>query len=488
MGIYALNFRERMDTMGNLLCYPSVPLVSPYMSRFYRAQDMPSGNNIIVAIATYGGYNQEDSIMFNRAALDRGLFRSFFYRTYKDEEKKNQASGEEERFCKPDPALTKQLKMANYEKLAEDGIVPENTYVSQEDVLIGKVAPIRLRAPDGAALAGVTHATLQAMSGAAAAAAVEAAGGKRYKDVSKLLRNNETGFVDKIYRGRNGEGYTFVKIRVRSERVPTVGDKFSSRHGQKGTVGMILEPWDMPQTKDGMIPDIIINPHCIPSRMTIAQLMETILGKACCGLGFHGDGTPFNEVTVEKISTILRDELKMEPYGNELLYCGTTGKQMRTNIFMGPCYYQRLKHMVDDKIHSRASGPLVMLTRQPAEGRARDGGLRFGEMERDCMIAHGASEFLKERMLEASDNFQSFTCRGCGLLGIVNPGRGVFQCTACSSTAGFSQVRIPYAYKLFLQELESMNISSRLITESRLRENVELTRQFEDVKTREDRE
>jgi len=488
MGIYALNFRERMDTMGNLLCYPSVPLVSPFMSRFYRAQDMPSGNNIIVAIATYGGYNQEDSIMFNRAALDRGLFRSFFYRTYKDEEKKNQASGEEERFCKPDPALTKQLKMANYEKLAEDGIVPENTYVSQEDVLIGKVAPIRLRAPDGAALAGVTHATLQAMSGAAAAAAVEAAGGKRYKDVSKLLRNNETGFVDKIYRGRNGEGYTFVKIRVRSERVPTVGDKFSSRHGQKGTVGMILEPWDMPQTKDGMIPDIIINPHCIPSRMTIAQLMETILGKACCGLGFHGDGTPFNEVTVEKISTILRDELKMEPYGNEVLYCGTTGKQMRTNIFMGPCYYQRLKHMVDDKIHSRASGPLVMLTRQPAEGRARDGGLRFGEMERDCMIAHGASEFLKERMLEASDNFQSFTCRGCGLLGIVNPARGVFQCSACPSTAGFSQVRIPYAYKLFLQELESMNISSRLITESRLRENVELTREFEDIKDREDRE
>jgi DNA-directed RNA polymerase II subunit RPB2 len=485
MGIYALNFRDRLDTMGNLLCYPSVPLVSPYMSRFYRAQDMPSGNNIIVAIATYGGYNQEDSIMFNRAALDRGLFRSFFYRTYKDEEKKNQASGEEERFCKPDPTLTKQLKLANYEKLAEDGIVPENTYVSQEDVLIGKVAPIRLRAPDGAALAGVTHATLQAMSGAAAAAAVEAAGGKRYKDVSKMLRNNETGFVDKIYRGRNGEGYTFVKIRVRSERTPTIGDKFSSRHGQKGTVGMILDPWDMPQTKNGIVPDIIINPHCIPSRMTIAQLMETLMGKVGCSLGFLGDGTPFNDVTVEGLSTILRDNLKMEPYGNEVLYCGTTGKQMRTNIFMGPCYYQRLKHMVDDKIHSRASGPLVMLTRQPAEGRARDGGLRFGEMERDCMIAHGASEFLKERMLEASDNFQSFICRGCGLLGIVNPTRGVYNCTACSSTTGFSQVRIPYAYKLFLQELESMNISSRIITESRLREHVQLKREFEDFPEKE---
>ena len=486
MGIYALNFRERMDTMANLLCYPAVPLVSPYMSRFYRAQDMPSGNNIIVAIATYGGYNQEDSIMFNRAALDRGLFRSFFYRTYKDEEKKNQASGEEERFCKPEALLTKQLKMANYEKLAEDGIVPENTFVSSDDVLIGKIAPIRLRAPDGAALAGVTHATLQAMSGAAAAAAVEAAGGKRYKDVSKMLRNNETGFVDKIYKGRNGEGYTHVKIRVRSERVPTIGDKFSSRHGQKGTVGMILEPWDMPQTKDGIIPDIIINPHCIPSRMTIAQLMETLLGKVGCNLGFLGDGTPFNEVTVEKLSAILRDQLKMEPYGNEVLYCGTTGKQMRTNIFMGPCYYQRLKHMVDDKIHSRASGPLVMLTRQPAEGRARDGGLRFGEMERDCMIAHGASEFLKERMLEASDNFQAFVCRGCGLAGIVNPGRGVYQCSACPSTTGFSQIRIPYAYKLFLQELEFMNISSRLITDSRLREHVELKREFEDINNEKD--
>jgi DNA-directed RNA polymerase II subunit RPB2 len=319
------------------------------------------------------------------------------------------------------------------------------------------------------------------MSGSAAAAAVEAAGGKRYKDVSKMLRNNETGFVDKIYKGRNGEGYTHVKIRVRSERVPTIGDKFSSRHGQKGTVGMILEPWDMPQTKDGIIPDIIINPHCIPSRMTIAQLMETLLGKVGCNLGFLGDGTPFNEVTVEKLSAILRDQLKMEPYGNEVLYCGTTGKQMRTNIFMGPCYYQRLKHMVDDKIHSRASGPLVMLTRQPAEGRARDGGLRFGEMERDCMIAHGASEFLKERMLEASDNFQAFVCRGCGLTGIVNPGRGVYQCSACPSTTGFSQIRIPYAYKLFLQELEFMNISSRLITDSRLREHVELKREFDDI-------
>jgi DNA-directed RNA polymerase beta subunit len=470
LGVYALNHRERLDTMANLLWYSSVPLASPYMSRFYRAQSMPSGFNIVVAIMTYGGYNQEDSIMINRASLDRGLFRSEFYRTYKDEEKKNQASGEEERFCRPNPLTTRHMKLAHYDKLGPDGIVPENTYLNQEDVLIGKVAPIRLRGADGAAMAGINHAALQAMSSVAAAQAVEAAGGKRYRDVSKLMRANEAGYVDRIYRGRNGEGYSFVKIRVREERVPVIGDKFSSRHGQKGTCGLILEPEDMPQTASGIVPDIIINPHCIPSRMTIAQLMETLLGRLGCELGFLGDATPFNTaMTAAGLAEILQNQCGLEPYSNEVLYCGYTGKQMPTNIFMGPCFYQRLKHMVNDKIHSRSTGPLVMLTRQPAEGRARDGGLRFGEMERDVMIAHGATAFLKERMMEASDNFEVHVCKGCGLIGVANKERNIWNCTGCGNTTEFSQVRIPYAYKLFLQELESMNISSRILPETRLR-------------------
>jgi DNA-directed RNA polymerase beta subunit/intein/homing endonuclease len=469
MGVYALNFTERLDTMSNLLCYTARPLVSPYMSKYYRAQDMPSGYNIIVAIMTYGGYNQEDSVMINRAALDRGLFRSIFYRTYKDEEKKNQASGEEERFCKPDVSLTKHMKLANYEKLAADGIVPENVFVDNDDILIGKVVPIRLRAVEGAMAAGVSHSSLASMSAAAAAAAVEAVGGKRYRDSSKLLRNNETGYVDKIYRGRNGEGFSFVKIRVRSERVPTIGDKFCSRHGQKGTCGLILEPEDMPQTSSGIVPDIIINPHCIPSRMTIAHLMETLMGRIGCEIGAVGDGSPFTDVSVDGLARTLRDDLGLEPYTNEVMYCGTTGKQMKTSIFMGPIFYQRLKHMVDDKIHSRASGPLVMLTRQPAEGRARDGGLRFGEMERDCIVAHGASEFLKEIMMEKADNFQCFICKSCGLLGQVNPKAGIFKCTSCEGVTDFAQIRVPYAYKLFLQELESMSICSRILPESRLR-------------------
>ena len=445
MGMYSLNFRERFDAMAHMLCYPQMPLVSPFMSKFYGTQKMPCGQNITVAILTYTGYNQEDSIMINRSFLDRGGFRSIFYRTYKDEEKKNQSSGEEERFHKPDSGVTRQMKNANYEKLGEDGFVPENQYVDNDDILIGKVVPLRV--PTGMVLP---------------------AGTKKYRDVSRTMRNNEIGWVDRIFRNRNGEGYSFAKVRVRQDRVPEIGDKFSSRHGQKGTCGMILKAEDMPQTASGIVPDIIINPHCIPSRMTIAQLMETLLGKVGCEVGALGDGTPFNATTVDGLAGLLRDGLGLEPHGNEILYNGYTGRQMETNIFVGPVFYQRLRHCSADKLHSRASGPLVMLTRQPAEGRAREGGLRFGEMERDCVIAHGMSEFTKERLMECSDAFRCFACRDCGLLAVVNPVEGIWNCRSCGNTTNFSPVEIPYAYKLLMQELESMCISSRIVTKHKL--------------------
>ena len=445
MGMYSLNFRERFDAMAHMLCYPQMPLVSPFMSKFYGTQKMPCGQNITVAIMTYTGYNQEDSIMINRAFLQRGGFRSIFYRTYKDEEKKNQSSGEEERFYKPDQDVTRQMKNANYEKLGQDGFVPENQYVDNDDILIGKVVPLRI--PTGM---------------------VAPAGTKKYRDVSRTMRNNEIGWVDRIFRNRNGEGYSFAKVRVRQDRVPEIGDKFSSRHGQKGTCGMILSPEDMPQTAGGIVPDIIINPHCIPSRMTIAQLMETLLGKVGCEVGALGDGTPFNATTVDGLAGLLRDGLGLEPYGNEILYNGFTGRQMETNIFVGPVFYQRLRHCSADKLHSRASGPLVMLTRQPAEGRAREGGLRFGEMERDCVIAHGMSEFTKERLMECSDAFRCFACRDCGLIAVVNPVDGIWNCRGCGNTTNFSPVEIPYAYKLLMQELEAMCISSRIVTKNKL--------------------
>jgi DNA-directed RNA polymerase II subunit RPB2 len=448
MSVYALNFRERFDAMAHVLSYPEIPMVSPFMSKFYGAQSLPAGQNIVVAIMTYTGYNQEDSNMINRASLQRGRFRSIFYRTYKDEERKNQSSGEEEKFCKPDQIETKHMKNANYEKLSEDGIVAKDTYVTPDDILIGKVVPLRVQT-----------------------GAVLPVGAKKQRDVSKMPRNNESGYVDKIYKNRNGEGYSFVKIRMRQDRVPEIGDKFSSRHGQKGTMGMILNPEDMPQTASGIVPDIIINPHCIPSRMTIAQLMETLLSKIGCMAGCLGDGTPFNETTVEGLSTILRDKYGMEPYGNEIMYNGYTGRMMETSIFVGPCYYQRLRHCSADKMHSRASGPLVMLTRQPAEGRARDGGLRFGEMERDCVVAHGMAEFTKERLMECSDTFSCYSCNDCGLLAIANPEQNIWACRGCGNTTNFSHINIPYASKLLLQELETMNIGSRLITQQKLLTN-----------------
>ncbi len=790
MGIYALNYRERFDTMAHVLSYVDKPFVSPFMSKFYGAQSLPSGQNIIVAIMTYSGYNQEDSNMINRASLERGRFRSIFYRTYKDEERKNQSSGEEERFCKPEPEQTKQLKNANYGKLGADGFIPENVYADSDDILIGKVVPLRVGTGQ-----------------------VVPAGSKKFRDVSRTMRNNEVGYVDKIYKSRNGEGYSFAKIRMRQDRIPEIGDKFcltadhdvltetrgwvpiadvtladrgaqlnrmtgameyvqpletlvfdqdgdlyevesqgvslrttlnhrmwvqprdkpnyelleakeiigkrvryqcdgpvdrpditlmigdailadeqldawlviagiwmaegwtsirpqdhicrlefaankervknaleqacntlawkynyvessqkfyinnraatemmaplnvgainkrvpnwalacsarqarifvesmclgdghetatslhystssiglrddmqilcqhagwtsyyakryeaghttvmadgriitsnadswdigirrtrlrptmnhghankqngqteqiipytgkvyclrvptevflvrrhgrivwtgnSSRHGQKGTMGMVLNPEDMPQTAAGVIPDMIINPHCIPSRMTIAQLMETLLGKMCCKAGALGDGTPFNGASVEQISRIMRDEYGLEPHGNEILYNGYTGRMMETSIFIGPVYYQRLRHCSADKIHSRASGPLVMLTRQPAEGRAREGGLRFGEMERDCVAAHGVAEFTKERLMECSDAFPCHVCRDCGLLAISNPGKGIWNCKACGNTTNFSAVQIPYASKLLFQELETMSISPRILTQGKM--------------------
>ena len=794
MGLYALNFRDRFDAMSHVLCYPEVPHVSPYMSRFYGAQNLPAGQNVIVAIMTYTGYNQEDSNMMNRAALERGRYRSIFYRTYKDEERKNQSSGEEEKFCRPLPEETKHMKNANYAKLEEDGFIKENTFVTPDDILIGKVVPLRV--PTGMMLP---------------------VGSKKCRDVSKTPKNNESGFVDRVYKNRNGEGYSFAKIRIRQDRVPEIGDKFcltsdhevmtrnrgwvpisevsmddnvaqlntstgymeyvkpletlvfdhdgdlyevesqgvslrttlnhrmwvqqrdkssytlakaediigkrvryqsdgpinredyelsingevfseekmdalimicgiwmaegwiyisdqdhiarlefaankrrvqealidacetigfkynlvdsslkfyinhsglahhlfpynvgainkhtpdwvfelsarqarlfikamclgdghetttslhystssirlrdnlqilcqhagftsyyakrydightsemsdgrkitstainwdigirrtrlrptinhshtheqhgqtemlapytgkvycirvpsevflvrrhgrivwtgnSSRHGQKGTMGMILNPEDMPQTAGGLVPDIIINPHCIPSRMTIAQLMETLLSKIGCAAGAMGDGTPFGEASVENMARLLRDVYGMEPHGNEILYNGYTGRMMETSIFIGPCYYQRLRHCSADKIHSRASGPLVMLTRQPAEGRARDGGLRFGEMGRDCVVAHGVSKFQRERFMTCSDGFGCWVCRQCGLIAIANEKDSIWACRGCENTTDFAHVEIPYASKLFLQELETMCVASRLLTTQKMMRTV----------------
>jgi DNA-directed RNA polymerase II subunit RPB2 len=285
----------------------------------------------------------------------------------------------------------------------------------------------------------------------------------KYEDQSRSYKTNEEIYVDKNYMERNGDGYNFCKVRIRAFRRPVIGDKFSSRHGQKGTIGNIIPECDMPFTAAGVKPDIIINPHAIPSRMTIAQLKETLLGKVLVELGLFGDGTSFGELGIETI----RDELLnvgYECHGNELMYNGLTGEQIETSVFLGPVFYQRLKHMVADKQHSRSIGPMVNLTRQPAEGRSRDGGLRFGEMERDCMASHGASRFTKGRLYDASDKYQVHVCRKCGMVAAYNDVMKIHMCNTCENRVDFAYVEIPYACKLLFQELQSMNIAPRIMT------------------------
>mgnify|MGYP006082183855 CR=1 FL=1 len=437
MGIHCTNLKYRMDTMSHLLHYSNKPIVNTRVSHFLPSNNLPNGMNVIVAIASYTGYNQEDSILINRQAIERGLFNSTFYRTYREEEKKIHTSGHDDKFIKPDRNITKGLKHGSYSKLNNNGFVDLNTYVDSNDIIIGKVSPIKNK-----------NKTQKFM----------------YKDSSTMLRQNEDGWIDNVEININGEGNKCGKVKVRSVRVPTIGDKFSSRHGQKGTVGMIINQEDMPFSKDGITPDIIINPHAIPSRMTIAQLVECILGKLSCKIGGYGDGTPFNDLDINSIERHLTNN-GIEKSGNEILYSGINGDQLDVSIFMGPTYYQRLKHMVEDKIHSRAKGPRVLLTRQPPEGRSRDGGLRFGEMERDCMIAHGTMQFLKERTMDVSDNYRTFICNKCNLISPVNYNDNISKCIKCHNYIDFSEVRIPYACKLIFQELESMSLYPRINVE-----------------------
>jgi DNA-directed RNA polymerase beta subunit len=695
VGLYVSNFNNRTDTMSHVLHYPQKPLTQTHLSKYTHTEKLPSGINAVVAIMTYTGFNQEDSVMINKSAIDRGLFTSTYYKSYRDQCNKNHSTGEEEIFMKPvveggvgslpsgsmvaDATAANfkgKPKPFNYDKLANDGFVPKNTYVDSSHILVGKVMPHK------------THGTIQ------------------YRDTSLQMKGNDTGYVDMNYTGVNGDGYKFCKVRLRTPRKPTIGDKMASRHAQKGTIGMIYDDADMPFTKDGIRPDIIMNPNAVPSRMTIAQLMECVMGKAGCGIGACGDCTPFTSCTVESIADVLETS-GFERYGNEIMYNGRTGEQIQTEIFIGPTYYQRLKHMVADKVHcllgntevltskgwkmiseitmsdeiatlegentlvysrpkevlkfayegdmyhvsndfidldvtmnhrmyvsyanidnkiwrefglvpaedlvgktvkykstamfpgsaqantsehnvlfdafdeslpewvwslnakqaqtmlrnnygdfiefqvsqgladdimrlcihagwssviqktyirnkvsirlfetpvnpvvnsktglshgtdlenvysysgsvyclrvptevfmvrrngkaiwtgnSRSSnGPIVLLTRQPAEGRARNGGLRFGEMERDVLIGHGMGLFLKERMLDVSDNFRVFPCRKCGMISIANPEKNIYKCGSCKTAADTAQIRIPYAMSLLIRELESMSVGVRL--------------------------
>uniref|UniRef100_A0A7S3B0D6 DNA-directed RNA polymerase subunit beta n=1 Tax=Haptolina ericina TaxID=156174 RepID=A0A7S3B0D6_9EUKA len=445
MGVYITNYQLRMDTLAHVLYYPQKPLGTTRSMQYLHFRELPSGINATVAIACYSGYNQEDSVIMNQSSIDRGFFRSVFYRSYRDEERKlyfGTNSEQSERFERPNRETVDGMRKCSYDKLDEDGMVPPGTRISGDDIIIGKTAPIDVRADE-------------AMDASQA----------RYsrRDSSTPLRSSEAGYVDQVMLTTNQEGRKFVKVRVRSVRIPQIGDKFASRHGQKGTIGITYRQEDMPFSCEGISPDIIVNPHAIPSRMTIGHLVECLLSKVSSLTGDEGDATPFTSVTVDEISRHLHN-FGYQKRGFEVMYNGHTGRRMEASIFLGPTYYQRLKHMVDDKIHSRARGPVTLLTRQPMEGRARDGGLRFGEMERDCMISHGVAGILKERLMDASDAFRVHVCDRCGMIAIANLNKGTFECRGCRNKTEISQIFIPYACKLLFQELMAMQIAPRMMT------------------------
>lgn len=439
IGVYSTTYRARHDTLAHVLDYPQKPIVNTRMASHLNVDALPSGMNAIVAIATHTGFNQEDSLIFNQASVDRGLFSSTFYRTYKEHNSRNHSTGEEEHYYSPLAGGTtpSTLKAFNYEKLENTGFVPENTFVDSKDIVIGKCMPHK---HNGVIIA---------------------------RDCSVPVKNNECGYVDANCFNDNrfptstADGYSFCKVRLRNTRKPVIGDKLAARSGQKGTIGIIRKECDMPVTVDGITPDIIMNPHAIPSRMTVGQLMECVLGKRCCFTGEYGDATPFTDVNIHNLGHQLQ-KYGMDKYANEVVISGTTGEIMNVDLFIGPTYYQRLKHMTTDKCHSRsANGPVTALVRQPAEGRARDGGLRLGEMEMGCLFCHGTMHFLKERVFDCSDGFRMFSCKVCGRMCNVNPEKDIHECKACGNTTAFHELRMPYAFKLLSQECEAMGVSMR---------------------------
>lgn len=428
--MYLSSFQVRLDTMAHVLHYPQKPLAATRAMEYLHFRDLPSGVNCIIAIACYTGYNQEDSLIMNASAIDRGLFRSSFYRTYSE--------STAERFECPTRSSCIGMKHGSYEKIGQDGLGNPGTRVSGDDVLIGKTIPHAITGPDG------MHSVLNR------------------KDESVCMRSNESGIIDTVMITTNNDGHMYSKTRIRNLRIPQIGDKFASRHGQKGTIGMTYRQEDMPFSCEGISPDIIVNPHAIPSRMTVGHLVETLMGKVATLLGQEGDATPFMDaLTVDEISKVLKAQ-NYQKHGNECLYSGHTGRPMDTLIFLGPTFYQRLKHLVDDKLHARARGPVTMLTRQPMEGRAREGGLRMGEMERDCLVSHGVANFLRDRLYANSDPYRVHVCDECGLFAIANLRKQTFDCRYCDNKTRFSQIHIPYAGKLLFQELMSMNIIPRI--------------------------
>jgi hypothetical protein len=475
VSVYHSNYQMRLDKMGVILNYGQTPLVKSRYLEYINNEEQPYGVNAIVAIMSYTGYNVEDAILINEGAIKRGLFRTTYYTTYETREESARVSGGSTNSfftnIESKPNVSRLKEGFDYSKLDANGLVKENTPIDDRIVLIGQVTTTSDNRGD-------------------------------YADNSKTTKKGQLGFVDKSFISEGEEGFRIAKVRVREERLPAIGDKMASRAGQKGTLGLIIPEEDMPFTADGVRPDLIINPHAIPSRMTIGQLVECLLGKACTMYGGYGDCTAYSTkgANYNTYGPMLT-RMGYHNSGNQILYSGYTGEQIFSEIFIGPTYYMRLKHMVKDKINYRATGKRSALTRQTNQGRANDGGLRLGEMERDGIMAHGMSGFLNESYMVRGDQYYMAVCNKTGGIAVYNPERNLFlspfadgplvfstskdggQVLDAFSVYGrsFSLLRIPYALKLLIQELQVMNIQMRIITEDNIDQLLSLSYQSKNI-------